>query len=145
MEVFKEFKFDAAHRLPSAPEGHKCRQLHGHTYRVVIHVEGEVDEERGWIVDFADIKAAMKPLLAQLDHHYLNEIEGLDKPTAESLADWFWRHLITPLPGLCKVVVCENESCGCIHTGPKPDRTHRTTLVESKQERQPIARQMSMA
>ncbi len=145
MEVFKEFKFDAAHCLPSAPEGHKCRQLHGHTYRVVIHVEGPVDNELGWIVDFADIKAAMKPLIAQLDHHYLNDIEGLDKPTAESLADWFWQRLVTPLPGLSKVIVCENESCGCVYTGPQCERTTDASIVESKPEQPQTPQPMSVA
>ena len=132
MEIFKEFKFDSAHCLPSAPVGHKCRRLHGHTYRVVVHVEGPVDKELGWIVDFADIKKAMKPLINQLDHHYLNDIEGLETPTAEALADWLWQRLIIPVPGLSKLVVFENESCGCIHTGPQSKLSPEPALIESK-------------
>src|SRR3954451_588686 len=84
-EIFKEFTFEAAHRLPFVPDGHKCARLHGHSYRVEIHVGGPVDPRTGWIMDFGDIKAAFKPLLERLDHYYLNEIDGLENPTSENL------------------------------------------------------------
>ena len=85
-EIFREFTFEAAHRLPYVPEGHKCARLHGHSYRIEVRVGGEVGGETGWIVDFADISAAFKPLHAVLDHHYLNEVPGLENPTSENLA-----------------------------------------------------------
>ncbi|MFO5907038.1 6-carboxytetrahydropterin synthase QueD, partial [Pseudomonas aeruginosa] len=72
MELFKEFTFESAHRLPHVPEGHKCGRLHGHSFRVAIHIEGEVDPHTGWIRDFAEIKAIFKPIYEQLDHNYLN-------------------------------------------------------------------------
>src|SRR3954471_863290 len=82
-EIFREFTFEAAHRLPNVPEGHKCARLHGHSYRVEVRVSGEVGTETGWVVDFAEIKAAFRPLHETLDHHYLNEVHGLENPTSE--------------------------------------------------------------
>lgn len=117
MDVFKEFTFEAAHRLPDVPPGHKCGRLHGHSFRAEVHVRGEVGRETGWVVDFADIKKAFAPLFAQLDHNFLNEIEDLSNPTSENLARWIWRHLEPTLPGLCKVVVRETCTSGCIYRG----------------------------
>ena len=117
MIVFKEFTIEAAHRLPNVPQGHKCARLHGHSFRVEVHVQGAVDDEAGWVVDFADIKEAFMPLFEQLDHHYLNEIEGLSNPTSENLAKWIWVRLRPELPLLCKVVVRETCNAGCIYQG----------------------------
>jgi 6-pyruvoyltetrahydropterin/6-carboxytetrahydropterin synthase len=115
-EIFKEFTFEAAHRLPFVPEGHKCARLHGHSYRVEIHVGGEVDPRTGWIMDFADVKAAFKPFLNRLDHYYLNEIEGLENPTSENLARWIWERLEAALPRLARVVVRETCTSGCVYS-----------------------------
>lgn len=117
MDVFKVFTFEAAHRLPNVPAGHKCGRLHGHSFHAEVHVRGDVGRETGWVVDFADIKKAFKPLYEQLDHNYLNEIEGLSNPTSENLAAWIWRHLEPKLPGLRKVVVRETCTCGCVYRG----------------------------
>jgi 6-pyruvoyltetrahydropterin/6-carboxytetrahydropterin synthase len=118
MEIFREFGFEAAHRLPNVPPEHKCARLHGHSFRVAIHVEGPVDETAGWVMDFADIATAMDPLLSLLDHHYLNEVEGLENPTSEVLARWIWGHLEPALPGLSRVVVRETCTSGCSYGGP---------------------------
>lgn len=117
MEIYKEFTFEAAHRLPKVPPEHKCSRLHGHSFRVTIFVEAPVDEEAGWVMDFADIKTAFKPLLEQLDHYYLNEIEGLENPTSENLACWIWERLQPRPPQLCKVIVSETCTSGCIYRG----------------------------
>lgn len=117
MEIWKEFTFEAAHLLPNVPEGHKCRRLHGHSYRVRVHVRGEPDERLGWIVDFADIKAAFRPVLEQLDHRYLNEIEGLENSTTEVIARWIWDRLLPRLPGLCRIEVGETCTSGCTYEG----------------------------
>lgn len=118
MDVFRVFQIEAAHRLPNVPEGHKCARIHGHSFRIEIHVSGEVGETSGWVMDFADLRQAFQPLFDQLDHHYLNEIHGLENPTSENLARWIWQRLTGSLPGLGKVVVKETCNAGCIYTGP---------------------------
>lgn len=120
MEIFKEFTFEAAHRLPHVPQDHKCARLHGHSYRVAIHVEGPVLENDGWVMDFSDVSSVVKPVLAQLDHYYLNDIEGLENPTSEVLAMWLWDRLLPSLPQLSRVGVSETCTSGCIYHGPDP-------------------------
>lgn len=117
MRLFKEFTFEAAHRLPHVPEGHKCARLHGHSFVVRISVDGEVGELSGWVMDFGDIKAAFKPLYDRLDHYYLNEIPGLENPTSENLARWIWRELSPSLPQLSAVEIRETCTSGCIYLG----------------------------
>ncbi len=117
MDVFKVFQIEAAHRLPNLPEDHKCYRLHGHSFRIEIHVSGDVGEDSGWVMDFADIKHAFDPLFRQLDHRYLNEIDGLENPTSENLARWIWQKLIDDLPQMSKVIVCETCTAGCAYTG----------------------------
>ena len=117
MEIFKEFTFEAAHRLPNVPAGHKCSRLHGHSYRVELHVRGPIGERSGWIMDFADLTEAFNPLRAQLDHYYLNEVEGLENPTSENLARWIWKRLRPTLPQLHYVMVRETCTSGCIYQG----------------------------
>ena len=117
MEIFKEFTFEAAHRLPNVPEKHKCHRLHGHSFRVRIYVEGNLDPKLGWIMDFADIKKAVKPVIDQLDHYYLNEIEGLENPTSEVLAKWIWARLEPALPAISRVEVGETCTSGCLYEG----------------------------
>lgn len=117
MEIFKVFSIEAAHRLLNVPPGHKCARLHGHSFEVVIHVRGSVGAESGWVMDFADIKEAFQPLYAQLDHHYLNEVEGLANPTSEQLARWIWQRLKPSLPELSQVVVKETCTTGCVYQG----------------------------
>jgi len=122
VEIFREFTFEAAHRLPNVPPGHKCARLHGHSFRVEVHVEGDVDDTAGWVTDFADLADAFEPLRAKLDHYYLNEIEGLENPTSEHLAMWIWERLATTLPGLSQVVVRETCTSGCSYRGAGPGR-----------------------
>ena len=117
MEIWREFQFEAAHLLPNVPDGHKCKRLHGHSYRVRVWVEGELDSKLAWVVDFADITEACEPLRLRLDHYYLNEIEGLENPTSEVLARWIWRHLKPTLPILSKVEVSETCTSGCVYRG----------------------------
>jgi len=117
MEIYKEFMIEAAHRLPNVPEGHKCGRLHGHSFKVTIYIAGKVDEQTGWIIDFADIKHAFKPLYDRLDHHYLNEIDGLENPTSEVLARWIWHHLQSTLPQLSKILINETCTSGCLYQG----------------------------
>jgi 6-pyruvoyltetrahydropterin/6-carboxytetrahydropterin synthase len=117
VEIWKELRFEAAHRLPNLPDGHKCKRLHGHSYRVRVCVQGEPDPELGWIVDFADIEQACEPTRRRLDHYYLNEIEGLENPTSEILARWLWERLEPALPMLSRIEVCETCTAGCVYRG----------------------------
>lgn len=117
MEIWREFTFEAAHRLPHVPEGHKCARLHGHSFRVEVHVRGPLDPTLGWVMDFADLKAAWRPLDEALDHQYLNEIPGLENPTSEVLARWLWARLAPVLPGLSELVVRETCTSGCRYRG----------------------------
>lgn len=118
VEIYKEFTIEAAHRLPNVPPGHKCARLHGHSFRIVLRARGPVDPTLAWVMDFADLKAAFQPLHDQLDHHYLNEIPGLENPTSERLAIWIWDRLRPVIPGLCAVVVRETCTSGCEYRGP---------------------------
>ena len=117
MNIFKEFRFEAAHFLPSVPKTHKCRRLHGHSYVVRLYVEGPLDESTGWVCDFGDIKEAFTPILDQLDHNFLNEVEGLENPTSENLARWIWLRLKPQFPSLNKIVIQETQSSGCEYEG----------------------------
>lgn len=118
MEIFKDFVIEAAHRLPNVPAGHKCARLHGHSFRISVHVGGELDPALGWVQDFADIKAAVQPVHDALDHRYLNEIPGLENPTSERLAVWIWEKLAPALPGLTRIRVHETCTSGCEYRGP---------------------------
>jgi 6-pyruvoyltetrahydropterin/6-carboxytetrahydropterin synthase len=121
-EIFKEFSFEAAHRLPYVPADHKCARLHGHSYRVEVHVEGPVADSLGWVRDFAELSRAMKPLIERLDHYYLNDIEGLENSTSEVLARWIWDRLLPALPDLSQVVVRETCTSGCVYRGMRDVR-----------------------
>jgi 6-pyruvoyltetrahydropterin/6-carboxytetrahydropterin synthase len=117
MEIWKDFTFEAAHRLPNVPAGHKCARLHGHSFRASIHVAGGIGESTGWVMDFAEISAVLDPVIERLDHRYLNEIPGLDNPTSEVIARWIWREIKPKLPMLNQVVVRETCTCGCVYRG----------------------------
>ena len=117
MEIYKEFTFEAAHLLPNVPAGHKCGRLHGHSFRIEVHVTGELDATLGWIMDYAEIKSLVKPVIAWLDHFYLNDIPGLENPTSEVIARWLWQELKPALPQLSKIVVKETCTSGCIYSG----------------------------
>jgi 6-pyruvoyltetrahydropterin/6-carboxytetrahydropterin synthase len=121
MDIYRAFEVNAAHRLPNVPQGHPCGRLHGHTFRVEVHVCGPVGAESGWVVDFADIDRAFAPVLADLDHSYLNEIEGLSNPTSEVIALWIWRRLAPELPELARVLVAESRDTGCVCRGSPGD------------------------
>ncbi len=117
MEIFVAFRLEASHSLPFAPEHHKCRRQHGHSYRIEVYVEGPVPAETGWVMDFADIAEAFQPILKQLDHRHLNDVPGLENPTSENIAHWIWPRLKKSLPLLSRIVVHETPESGCIYRG----------------------------
>jgi len=117
VRLSKTFHFEAAHFLPTFPEGHKCRRLHGHSFRFEVVVEGEVDPAKGYLLDYGDIKKAADPIVRRLDHYHLNEIEGLENPTSEVLARWIWERLRPALPMLAAILVYETCSSSCEYRG----------------------------
>ncbi|GGB75521.1 6-carboxytetrahydropterin synthase QueD [Shewanella inventionis] len=117
IEIYKEFTFESAHKLPNVPVDHKCGRLHGHSYRVRLHLIGEPDPHLGWFVDFGDLKEIFNPVYEQLDHRYLNDIEGLENPTAEVIAEWIWHKLTHNLPQLSAVELMETCTSGVIYRG----------------------------
>jgi 6-pyruvoyltetrahydropterin/6-carboxytetrahydropterin synthase len=118
IELVKDFRFEAAHYLPLVPEGHKCRRMHGHSFRGEVAVRGAIDPATGWVMDFAELKAAVNPLVKRLDHYLLNEIEGLENPTSEVLSVWIWKQLAPTLPLLYRVTIEETCSSRCHYFGP---------------------------
>jgi 6-pyruvoyltetrahydropterin/6-carboxytetrahydropterin synthase len=117
MEIFKQFSIEAAHWLPYVPAGHKCRRMHGHSFQIEVHVSGPLDPKLGWVMDFAEIKAAFAPVEEQIDHYCLNEVPGLENPTSENLARWIWVRLKPALPLLSRIVIRETCTSGCIYCG----------------------------
>jgi 6-pyruvoyltetrahydropterin/6-carboxytetrahydropterin synthase len=117
IELRKTFQFEAAHKLPNVPADHKCARLHGHSFRVEVVVAGECDPKMGWLMDYAEISEAFKPLLDQLDHYYLNEIPGLENATSELLAKWIWDRLKPQLPLLAEIAVAETCMSRCVYRG----------------------------
>jgi 6-pyruvoyltetrahydropterin/6-carboxytetrahydropterin synthase len=122
IRLSKSFSFEAAHNLPSFPDGHKCRRLHGHSFHFEAVVEGEVDPARGYLIDYGDIQKAAEPIVRRLDHYYLNEIEGLSIPTSEMLAVWIYDRLKPALPELTAIIVRETCTSSCEYRGrAKPE------------------------
>ncbi len=119
MRIYKEFTFEAAHFLPSAPEGHPNARIHGHSFRVRITVDGEPDSKTGLLIHFDDLKTALDDLRGTLDHNFLNNIEGLENPTLELISKWLWDQLHNRVPGLAEIAL-SRDTCheGCIYTGP---------------------------
>ncbi|GAB4514794.1 MAG: 6-carboxytetrahydropterin synthase QueD [Phycisphaerales bacterium] len=117
VRLVKTFDFEAAHWLPCFPEGHKCRRMHGHSFKVDVVVEGEIPDDRGYLIDYADIKRAVAPVRDRLDHYCLNDIDGLENPTSEVLARWIWRALEGALPMLSEIVVHETCTSRCHYSG----------------------------
>jgi 6-pyruvoyltetrahydropterin/6-carboxytetrahydropterin synthase len=117
IELRKTIPFEAAHCLPCLPDNHKCRRLHGHSFQAEIVVSGECNPKFGWLMDYAEISRIVKPWWEKLDHHYLNEVPGLENPTSENIARWLWDHLKPRLPLLTEIVVAETCTARCVYRG----------------------------
>ena len=118
VELTKDYRFEAAHRLPMVPPDHKCHRMHGHSYRVEVVVAGEVDERTGWLVDFGEIRDFVDPILKrELDHRTLNDVPGLENPTAERLCAWLWARIRPRFPGLAAITVHETCTARCTYRG----------------------------
>ena len=117
MEIYKEFSFDSAHYLPNVPEWHKCRNMHGHTYKLKVYIKGKPDPQFGWIMDFKELKDKVGPVIDQLDHQLINEVKGLENPTAENITIWIWQQIKPLLPQLSKIELHETPTTGVIYAG----------------------------
>ena len=118
VRLVHEFRFEAAHWLPKVPAGHKCARLHGHSYRIEVAVAGPVNEETGWFIDYQRLYDVWTPIFAQVDHHCLNELAGLENPTSEVLARWLWERFSTALPdALERITVFETHDARCEYEG----------------------------
>ena len=117
MIIFKQFTFDSAHFLSKVPEGHKCRQIHGHTYKLTVFIEGPVDNKMGWVSDFTNIKQIVSDTIEIVDHKLLNNIEGLENPTCEILSIWLWNRIKNEIPLLSKIELYETPTSGVIYEG----------------------------
>ncbi|PIB35993.1 6-carboxytetrahydropterin synthase QueD [Reichenbachiella sp. 5M10] len=117
MVIFKKFAFDSAHFLPNVPEGHKCKNVHGHTYHLTVFLEGDLDEDFQWVMDFKDLKDVVKPVIDRLDHNMINDIPGLENPTAERITVWIWDQIKPHLPLLSKLELNETPTSGVVYEG----------------------------
>ncbi|MFY0625459.1 MAG: 6-carboxytetrahydropterin synthase QueD [Reichenbachiella sp.] len=117
MIIFKKFAFDSAHFLPNVPDGHKCKNIHGHTYHLTVFLEGELEGELEWVMDFKALKDVVKPVIERLDHQLMNEIPGLENPTAERIVIWIWDEIKPQLPLLSKLELNETPTSGAIYEG----------------------------
>lgn len=117
VRLVQDFRFEAAHLLPKVPEGHKCRRLHGHSFKIGVTIEGAVNPETGWLVDFGVLEELWAPIHDRLDHRYLNEVPGLENPTSENLAKWIWDALAPKLPHLAQITVFETCDSRCEYAG----------------------------
>ncbi|WP_420579838.1 6-carboxytetrahydropterin synthase QueD [Reichenbachiella sp.] len=117
MVIYKKFAFDSAHFLPNVPEGHKCKNMHGHTYHLTVYLEGDLDTELQWVMDFKELKDVVKPVIERIDHQLLNDIKGLENPTAERIVVWIWEQIQPKLPLLSKLELNETPTSGAIYEG----------------------------
>ncbi|MFM9829325.1 MAG: 6-pyruvoyl trahydropterin synthase family protein [Sphingomonas sp.] len=124
MQIYKDFHFEAAHFLPSAPPGHPNSRVHGHSVRVRVTLEGEPDPKTGLIVHFGDVAEAIASAQDELDHRMLNEVPGLEQPTLERISMWLWNRLDNRVPGLAEILIAR-DSCheGCVYRGPRRLKT----------------------
>jgi 6-pyruvoyltetrahydropterin/6-carboxytetrahydropterin synthase len=118
VRLVHEFRFEAAHRLPKVPPGHKCARLHGHSFKVELCIAGPVNPDTGWLIDFGELHERWTPLYETLDHHYLNDVPGLENPTSEVLAKWIWDKMKPVLPQLQQVTLFETCDARCEYRGP---------------------------
>lgn len=117
MVIYKKFAFDSAHFLPNVPEGHKCKNMHGHTYNLTVYLDGDLDTELQWVMDFKELKDVVKPVIDRIDHQLLNDIEGLENPTAERIVVWIWEQIQPKLPLLSKLELNETPTSGAVYEG----------------------------
>jgi len=112
--VRRRFEFEAAHKLPHHPG--KCRELHGHSYKLYVSVQRDVDPQSGMAIDFGELKSIVREAVVdRMDHRYINDF--IENPTAEVMAVWIWRELTPLLSGLTEIELHETSNCSVIYRG----------------------------
>ncbi len=114
-ELKQHFNIESARFLPHLPKGHPCAKIHGHSFKITVRLQGPLDEKIGWLIDYNDISAALNLILQKIDHQLLNEIPGLENPTSELLAFWFYNEAVKILPQLVQVIVSETPNTEAIY------------------------------
>ena len=117
MIVYKKFNIESARSLPNLPKTHPCHKIHGHSFKIIISVEGQIDKQSGFVMDFQIIENAFQPIKTLLDHTYLNDVKGLSNPSSENICIWIWDKLESSLPNIYKIEIKETDSTGCIYKG----------------------------
>ncbi|XGC82379.1 6-carboxytetrahydropterin synthase QueD [Bdellovibrio bacteriovorus] len=112
-ELKQHFQIESARFLPNLPKEHPCSRMHGHSFKLILTLVGNLDPQLGWVIDYNDIQAKMKPLIDQLDHRVLNEVDGLSNPTSELLAKWIFDRVVLTLPEVTRVTVLETPFTEC--------------------------------
>ena len=123
MIVYKKFNIESARSIPNLPKTHPCHHIHGHSFKIIISVKGPVNKQNGFVTDFQDIDDAFSPFKKELDHSYLNDIEGLQNPTSENICIWIWNKIQSSLPNIYKIEIKETDSTGCIYEGKRNDKS----------------------
>ena len=123
MIVYKKFNIESARSIPNLPKTHPCHHIHGHSFKIIISVKGPVNKQNGFVTDFQDIDDAFSPFKKELDHSYLNDIEGLQNPTSENICIWIWNKIQSSLPNIYKIEIKETDSTGCIYKGERNDKS----------------------
>ena len=123
MIVYKKFNIESARSIPKLPKTHPCHHIHGHSFKIIISVKGPVNKQNGFVTDFQDIDDAFSPFKKELDHSYLNNIEGLQNPTSENICIWIWDKIQSSLPNIYKIEIKETDSTGCIYKGERNDKS----------------------
>ena len=123
MIVYKKFNIESARSIPNLPKTHPCHHIHGHSFKIIISVKGPVNKQNGFVTDFQDIDDAFNSFKKELDHSYLNNIEGLQNPTSENICIWIWDKIQSSLPNIYKIEIKETDSTGCIYEGKRNDKS----------------------
>ncbi len=117
MFIFKKYYFDAAHFMPEFEKNHSYGKMHGHSFEVTVKLKGSICKKNKWVMDLEELDSYVKPEISKLDHSILNEVEGLEKPTSESIAKWLWLKLIKKIPNLESIEINRPRIGGCIFNG----------------------------
>ena len=112
-ELKQHFQIESARFLPYLPASHPCSRTHGHSFKIILTLVGSLDQKVGWVMDYNEIGAVMKPLLNEIDHRVLNEVPGLENPTSELLAKWIYDRVVQKIPMLKDVSIAETPSTEC--------------------------------